>query len=57
MTKNPGTAPSEFLRQDLYVAEELVAAASNILGCFLRSFAQKQLSPPPVNLSNNFVIE
>ncbi len=29
MTKNPGTVLSEFLHQDLYVAEELVAAASN----------------------------
>jgi hypothetical protein len=29
LPQNSGTAPSEFLRQDLYVAEELIAAASN----------------------------
>ena len=34
MTKNPGTAPREFLRQDLYVVKELVAAASNLLNGF-----------------------
>jgi hypothetical protein len=31
MNKNPGTASSEFLHQELYVAKELNTAASNIL--------------------------
>ncbi len=32
MPKNPGTAPSEsVLRQDIYVAEELAANASNVI--------------------------